>query len=60
MKLVNDRYRDPDWASKQLGVSRQAIYRLIRLRQLGGVLKLGRRILIDVEKFEAWAASQTT
>jgi excisionase family DNA binding protein len=57
---VNKRYERPEWVAQQLGVSKQAAYGLIRQNKVGGILRLGRRILIDVEKFQEWAEKATT
>lgn len=56
------RYERVTWLAQRMGCpSDAAAYHLIRTTPgMGGVLRLGRRVLIDVEKFEAWAASKTT
>ena len=54
------RYERVEWLAQRLGLSEDSTYYAIRTGAIGGgILKLGRRILIDVDKFEEWASSKT-
>jgi hypothetical protein len=55
------RYQRIEWLAQRLNISMQSAYALVRKGLVGGIMRLSkRRILIDVLKFEEWAAAATS
>lgn len=52
-------YLKPEEAADLLRTSRKAVYALIERRQLPGVTRLGRRVLIRSDRLVSWLDQQS-
>jgi excisionase family DNA binding protein len=51
-------YLTPDEAASVLRTSRKAIYVMVERRQLPGVVRIGRRVLVRTESLISWLDRQ--